>query len=40
MKGLEDSSITNAIKLTRFDVYYRAGLSYKPVSEIKQRFRT
>lgn len=35
VKGLEDSSITNAIKLTRFDVYYRAGLGYKPVSEIK-----
>lgn len=35
VKGLDDRSITNAIKLTRFDVYYRAGLGYKPVSEIK-----
>lgn len=35
VKGLDDRSITNAIKLTRSDVYYRAGLGYKPVSEIK-----
>lgn len=35
VKGLDDSSITNAIKLTGFDVVYRAGLGYKPVSEIK-----
>ena len=35
MKGLDDCSITNAIKLTKLDVYYRAGLGYKSVSEIK-----
>ena len=35
VKGLDDISITNAIKLTGFDVCYRAGLGYKPVSEIK-----
>lgn len=35
MTGLDDISITNAIKLTGFDVGYRASFGYKPVSEIK-----
>ncbi|MDA3768706.1 hypothetical protein PF586_09895 [Lactobacillus delbrueckii] len=35
VKGLDDISITNAIKLTGFDVGYRVGFGYKPVSEIK-----
>lgn len=34
--GLDDASITNAVKLTGFDVCFRAGLQqYKPVEEIQ-----
>jgi len=36
IKGLDDQSIINAIKLTGFDVLYRTGgMGYVPVSQIK-----
>ena len=35
IKGLDDASICNAVKLSGFDVVYRAGIiGYKPVDEI------
>lgn len=35
IKGLDDTSIINAVKLSGFDVVYRAGImGYKPVDEI------
>ena len=36
IKGLDDESIYNAIKLTRFDVVYRnGGMGYVAVNDIK-----
>ena len=36
IKGLDDKSITNAVKLSGFDVCYRAGImGYRPVDEIE-----
>lgn len=39
VKGLDDRSITNAIKLTRFDVYLAISQLARS-SRIKQRFKT
>ena len=36
IKGIDDKSIINAVKLSGYDVCYRAGvMGYRPVSEIK-----
>lgn len=36
VKGIDDKSIINAVKLSGYDVCYRAGImGYRPVSEIK-----